>query len=92
MFVLRELLNLSATSNTVEIMKAKLRLPPLPMKRISQKKIESMKTLYPEIPRHCRWFYPEGEAYIDRGMGNVRPEQDQEQSRRGRDVIYVFWS
>ena len=44
-----------------------------------------MKTLYSEIPRHCRWFYPEGEAYIDRGMGNVRPEQDQEQSRRGRD-------
>ena len=47
-----------------------------PLQNISQKKIESMKTLYSEIPRHCRWFYPEGEAYQDdphpvrnRGMG-----------------------
>ena len=82
-FVLRELFNLSATSNTVEIIKAKLRLPLLPMKRISQKKIESMRTLYSEIPRHCRWFYPEGEAYQDdppsvrnRGLGGVLPHQD----------------
>ena len=53
--ILRELLNLSPTSNVVEILKAKIRLPPLP-----QKKIESMKTLYQQIPRQCRWFYPEG--------------------------------
>ena len=57
--ILRELLNLNSTSNVIEICKAKVRLPPLPQRRISQKKI-NMKILYQQIPRDCRWFYPEG--------------------------------
>ena len=63
--ILRELFNLNAASNPVEICKARLRLPPLPQKRISEKKIESMKTLYQQIPRQFRWFYPEGQAVQD---------------------------
>ena len=63
--ILRELFNLSSTSNVVEICQAKPRLPPLPVKRISQKKVESMKTLYQEIPRSSRWFYPEGTSTQD---------------------------
>ena len=64
-FILRELFNLSSTSNPVEIVKAKPRLPLLPQKKISRKKIESMRTLYSEIPRSCRWFYPEGDEFVD---------------------------
>jgi hypothetical protein len=63
--ILRELFNLSSTSNVLEICQAKPRLPPLPGKRISQKKVESMKTLYQEIPRSSRWFYPEGNSIQD---------------------------
>ena len=59
--ILRELLNLSSTSSVAEIIQAKPRLPPLPERRISQKKIDNMKTLYQQIPRCSRWFYPEGE-------------------------------
>ena len=85
--ILRELMNLSSTSNVLEICRAKLRLPFLPQKRISQKKIESMKTLYPQIPRFCRWFYPEGDGYVDvpppirarpyHGEDLAQPEQEQ---------------
>ena len=86
--ILRELFNLSSTSNAVEISQAKPRLPPLPVKRLSQKKIESMKTLYQEIPRSSRWFYPEGMNIEDdphtelrrraaeQGLGNVDPDVD----------------
>lgn len=63
--IIRELFNLSSTSDVVEICQAKPRLPPLPGKRISQKKIDSMKTLYQEIPRSSRWFYPEGTSIQD---------------------------
>ena len=63
--ILRELFNLNPTSNPVEICKAKPRLPPLPQKRISEKKIDSMKTLYQQIPRQFRWFYPEGHTVQD---------------------------
>ena len=41
--LLRELLNLSHTSNVVEIVKALPRLPPLPARRVSKKKIDNMK-------------------------------------------------
>ena len=70
--LLRELFNLSSTSNVVEICKAKPRLPPLPQKRISQKKIDSMKTLYQQIPRQCRWFYPEGNTVQDEPFTGLR--------------------
>ena len=63
--ILRELFNLSSTSNVLEICKANPRLPPLPMRRVSQKKIDNMKTLYQEIPRNFRWFYPEGSSVRD---------------------------
>ena len=59
--ILRELFNLNSTSDAVEICKAKPRLPPLPQKRISQKKVDNMKVLYQQIPRNFRWYYPEGE-------------------------------
>ena len=52
--ILRELLNLSSTSSVAEIIQAKPRLPPLPERRISQKKIDNMKTLYQQIPRCSR--------------------------------------
>ena len=58
--ILRELLNLSQTSTPVEIVKANLRLPPLPGKRVSKKKIDNMKVIYPQIPACHRWYYPEG--------------------------------
>ena len=70
--LLRELFNLSSTSNVVEICKAKPRLPPLPQKRISQKKIDSMKTLYQQIPCQCRWFYPEGNTVQDEPFTGLR--------------------
>ena len=70
--ILRELLNLNSTSNVVEICKAKLRLPPLPQRRISKKKIENMKILYQQIPRDCRWFYPEGENVPDETFADLR--------------------
>ena len=70
--ILRELFNLSSTSNVVEICQAKPRLPPLPGKRISQKKVESMKTLYQEIPRSSRWFYPEGTNIQDEPHTDLR--------------------
>ena len=63
--LLRELLNLSHTSNVVEIVKALPRLPPLPARRVSKKKIDNMKVLYQQIPRCCRWFYPEGNQVHD---------------------------
>ena len=86
--ILRELLNLSATSNDLENCQAKPRLPPLPVRRLSQKKIDSMKTLYQEIRRSSRWFYPEGNTVTDdphtelctraaeRGLGVDGGEQD----------------
>ena len=70
--IIRELFNLSSTSSVVEICKAKPRLPPLPKKRISQKKIDSMKTLYQQIPRQCRWFYPEGDTVLDEPFAGLR--------------------
>ena len=70
--ILRELLNLNSTSNVVEICKAKVRLPPLPQRRISQKKIDNMKILYQQIPRDCRWFYPEGETVPDDTFVDLR--------------------
>ena len=63
--LLRELLNLSHTSNVVEIVKALPRLPPLPARRVSKKKIDNMKVLYQQIPRCYRWFYPEGNQVHD---------------------------
>ena len=63
--ILRELLNLNSTSSKIEICKAAPRLPPLPEKRISQKKIDCMKVLYPQIPRSFRWYYPEGASFED---------------------------
>ena len=63
--LLRELLNLSSTSSVVEIVKAKPRLPPLPVRRVSKKKIDNMKVLYQQIPRSFRWFYPEGNQVHD---------------------------
>ena len=63
--LLRELLNLSPTSNVVEIVKAKPRLPPLPVRSVSKKKVDNMKVLYQQIPRCYRWFYPEGNQVTD---------------------------
>ena len=39
--ILKELFNLNAASNPVEICKARLRIPPLPQKRISEKKFKA---------------------------------------------------
>ena len=44
--ILRELFNLSSTSSIIEILKAKVRLPPLPKKIISQVKMDNMKVLF----------------------------------------------
>ena len=63
--MLRELFNLNPTSNPVGICKANPRIPPLHQKRISEKKLERMKTLYQQIPRQFRWFYPEGHTVQD---------------------------
>ena len=63
--ILQELLNLSPTSNVFEILKTKPRLPPLPVRRVSRKKIDNMKILYQQIPRCHRWFYPEGCDVVD---------------------------
>ena len=63
--ILRELFNLSPTADSVEMVKAKLRLPPLPTRRISKKKVDNMVILYPQIPRCHRWYYPEGNAFTD---------------------------
>ena len=63
--ILQELLNLSPTSNVFEIFKTKPRLPPLPVRRVSRKKIDNMKILYQQIPRCHRWFYPEGCDVVD---------------------------
>ena len=63
--LLRELLNLSHTSNVLEIVKAKPRLPPLPVRSVSKKKVDNMKVLYQQIPRCYRWFYPEGNQVAD---------------------------
>ena len=70
--ILRELFNLSSTSSVVEICKARPRLPPLQIKRISPKKIENMKVIYQQIPRSCRWFYPEGITVQDESFTDLR--------------------
>ena len=70
--ILRELLNLSSTSNIGEICQARPRLPPLPERRISQKKIDNMKILYQQIPRSSRWYYPEGEQVEDESHADLR--------------------
>ena len=70
--VLRELLNLSSTSSLEEICQSKPRLPPLPERRISQKKIDNMKILYQQIPRSSRWYYPEGESVEDESHADLR--------------------
>ena len=49
----------------MEIVKAKPRLPPLPVRRVSKKKIDNMKVLYQQITRSFRWFYPEGNQVHD---------------------------
>ena len=70
--ILRELFNLSPTSNSVEIVRAKPRLPPLPMKRLSRKKIDNMKVIYQQIPRCYRWFYPEGNEVVNEPFTELR--------------------
>ena len=55
--ILRELFNISHTSSPLEIARAKPRLPLLPLRKVSDTKVENMKVLYPLFPR---WFYPEG--------------------------------
>ena len=70
--LLRELFNLSSTSDSVEICRARPRLAPLPMKRISEKKIENMRTLYQQIPAGYRWFYPEGNTVHNEPFSELR--------------------
>ena len=39
---------------------------------ISSKKVENMKTLYQQIPRSCRWFYPEGQTVENDSFAELR--------------------
>ena len=70
--ILRELLNLSPTSSVEEICCAKPRLPYQPERILSKKKIMNMKMLYQQIPRNCRWYYPEGETVEDNPHTQLR--------------------
>ena len=70
--ILRELFNLSNTSSPLEIAKAKPRLPLLPHRKVTDKKVENMKVLYPLIPRCYRWFYPEGSNAADEPHTEIR--------------------
>ena len=81
--ILRELLNLSSTSSVAEIIQAKPRFPPLPERRISQKKIDNMKILYQQIPRGSRWFYPEGENVEDESHSDLRARVVHQEDAQG---------
>ena len=80
--ILRELFNLSQTSSPLEIARGKLRLPPLPVKKVSQKKVDNMKTIYPLIPRCYRWFFPEGNTAHDVPHTELRRRAAAEVARR----------
>ena len=70
--VLREIFNLSQTSSPFEIARAKIRLPPLPVRKVSDKKVDNMKVIYPLIPRCYRWYYPEGASSADEPHTELR--------------------